>query len=79
MDGARLDAVLEAARQRNLNLHGLLVIRHGYVVKEKYFSPYNESASHALHSCTKSFVSALMGIAVRTPFPQFDHGLPNCV
>lgn len=64
MDGARLDAALETARQRKLDLHGLLVIRHGYIVKEKYFSPYDESASHSLHSCTKSFVSALMGIAI---------------
>jgi CubicO group peptidase (beta-lactamase class C family) len=64
MDGAKLDAALEAATQRNLILHGLVVIRHGYIVKEKYFSPFNESASHLLYSCTKSFVSALMGIAI---------------
>ena len=68
MDGARLDAVLEAARQQNLSLHGLLVIRHGYIVKEKYFPPWTESASHDLHSCTKSFVSALMGIAIDKGF-----------
>ena len=64
IDGAKLDAMLEAARHQDLSLHGVLVIRHGYIVKERYFSPYNESASHDLHSCTKSFVSALLGIAI---------------
>jgi CubicO group peptidase (beta-lactamase class C family) len=64
MDGEKLEAVLEAARMPHLGLHSLLVIRHGSIVKEKYFSPYSENASHALHSCTKSFVSALMGIAI---------------
>jgi CubicO group peptidase (beta-lactamase class C family) len=64
MDGAKLDAALEAAEQRNLSLHGLLVIRHGCIVKEKYFSPYDAGTRHDLFSCTKSFVSALMGIAI---------------
>jgi CubicO group peptidase (beta-lactamase class C family) len=64
MDPAKLDAALDEVRQRDLALHAMLVIRHGYIVKEKYFSAYNEGASHDLFSCTKSFVSALMGIAV---------------
>lgn len=64
MDPAMLDAALQAARQRGLNLHAMLVIRHGFIVKEKYSAPFDESASHDLFSCTKSFVSALMGIAI---------------
>jgi CubicO group peptidase (beta-lactamase class C family) len=41
-----------------------VVIRHGCIVKEKYFAPFNVSSTHDLHSCTKSFVSTLMGIAI---------------
>jgi CubicO group peptidase (beta-lactamase class C family) len=63
MDAARLDDALQAA-ERKLNLHGLLVIRHGYIVQEKYFAGYTVGAVHDLFSCTKSFTSALMGIAI---------------
>src|SRR5208283_558636 len=64
VDGAKLDAALVTAGQWNLSLHALLVIRHGSIVKEKYFPPYDERATHEVYSCTKSFVSALMGIAI---------------
>jgi CubicO group peptidase (beta-lactamase class C family) len=64
MDGAKLTAALESARKQNLSLHGVLVIRHGYIVLERYFEPYDASKAHSLFSCTKSFVSALVGIAI---------------
>ena len=65
VNGAEVDAALEAAPKKKLPLHGLLVIRHGYVVKESYFDAYTEGTPHELYSCTKSFVSALAGIAVQ--------------
>jgi len=63
MDAARLDDALQAA-ERKMNLHGLVIVRHGYIVQEKYFSGYTVGANHDLFSCTKSFISALMGIAI---------------
>jgi len=33
-------------------------------VLEKYFAPYGVTSPHELYSCTKSFVSALVGIAI---------------
>ena len=64
MDGSRLDAALEAARKQKLALHAVLVIRHGYIVKEKYYPPFDAETVNELYSCTKSFVSALVGIAI---------------
>jgi CubicO group peptidase (beta-lactamase class C family) len=64
MNGAMLDAALAAASQKRLQLHGMLVVRHGFIVKEAYFPPYEEGTAHELYSCTKSFTSALVGIAL---------------
>ena len=64
MDSERLDAALDSARQQNLSLHAVLIIRHGSVVLERYFPPFDETTAHSLYSCTKSFVSALAGIAI---------------
>src|SRR5260370_5638272 len=44
-------------------LHSLLVLRNGELVFEKYWPPYERDRKHALNSCTKAVVSALIGIA----------------
>lgn len=46
------------------NVHGILLWRHGRLVFEEYFYGYDRDRPHQLRSATKSFVSALVGIAV---------------
>ncbi|WP_420128581.1 serine hydrolase domain-containing protein [Longimicrobium sp.] len=46
------------------DLHGVLVYRHGRLVLEEYFHGYDRDRRHQLRSATKSFVSALVGIAI---------------
>ena len=50
----------------------LLVVKDGYIVFEKYYGDENQNSSTNLWSVTKSFTSALVGIAV-------DRGLINNV
>jgi CubicO group peptidase (beta-lactamase class C family) len=76
MDGARLDAALEEARRENLALHGMVIVRHGFIVKEAYFAPYGPATTHELYSCTKSFISALTGIAIER---GYLHGVQDPV
>jgi CubicO group peptidase (beta-lactamase class C family) len=64
MDSSRLAAMLEWVQQEHLNLHSLLVIRHGYIVSETYFGGYHQNDPHQLYSCTKSFIATLIGIAL---------------
>jgi CubicO group peptidase (beta-lactamase class C family) len=67
--------MLEAIDSQSLNVHSVLVVRHGYVVTEAYYQTYRPETLHIQYSCTKSFTSALVGIAldrrlipgVRTP------------
>jgi CubicO group peptidase (beta-lactamase class C family) len=65
LNGRELDAALDAPLKKKLPLHGVLVMRHGYIVKEKYFDAYDVGTPHELYSCTKSFVSALAAIAIQ--------------
>lgn len=64
MDSTVLAKLLEYIKEQNNDLHAILVIRNGYIVLEAYYSPYNQDKKHILNSCTKSFVSALVGIAI---------------
>jgi CubicO group peptidase (beta-lactamase class C family) len=45
-------------------LHALLIIRHGHLVVEEYFNNWQADRLHTLQSVSKSFTSALVGIAI---------------
>ena len=46
------------------HLHYLLIIRHGRLVLEESFNGWKPDRSHTLQSVSKSFTSALVGIAI---------------
>ncbi len=64
IDSATLARMLEAVEKQRLDIHGLVLVRNGYIVAEAYFQPYRQSTRHELYSCTKSFVATLVGIAI---------------
>jgi CubicO group peptidase (beta-lactamase class C family) len=65
MDSEKLADMLEHIQAENLNLHSLLIVRHGYLVGEIYAQPYTAGQAHWVASTTKSVVSALVGIAIQ--------------
>ena len=50
------------------HIHSFLIIRHGYIIFEKYYQNWNKNKAHNLKSVTKSFTSALIGIAIQKGF-----------
>ena len=46
----------------------ILVIRNGYLVAEKYYNGFNKDTPHNVMSVSKSFLSAMTGIALRDGF-----------
>jgi CubicO group peptidase (beta-lactamase class C family) len=65
-----LDSALLATLTGRINngdygeIHSLLIVRHDYLVYEKYFDGYSSEALHPMYSVTKSVTSALIGIAL---------------
>ena len=64
MDSATLTEIFEHVEEQHKDIHSLLVIRNGYIVLEVYYHPYTWDRKHIINSCTKSFLSALAGIAI---------------
>lgn len=64
MDGARLDQMFEEIDQQDINLHSLLIVKNGYIVAEQYYDEFTQDTPHIQYSVTKSFTSALVGIAL---------------
>jgi len=56
----------EHAKNENITIDSVTIIRNGYVVADIYFNPlYPKDTEHIIHSCTKSVMSALIGIAIK--------------
>ncbi len=75
LDSVALAAVIEQIRQKQLGVHSLLVIRHGYVVSDTSFYPYDGKAPHDLASVTKTITSTLTGVAVGSGLLKLDQPL----
>jgi len=58
-----LDFVATADRQID-TMNSFMLVRHGYVVAEGWWGPYDRDTPHILYSLSKSFTSTAVGFAV---------------
>ncbi len=70
MSSAKLNEMMQYIRQQAIGIDSVVVVRNGYVVMEEYPRPllYGPQNPHPLYSVTKSFSSALIGIAIKEGF-----------
>jgi CubicO group peptidase (beta-lactamase class C family) len=57
-------AFVDAAERQINALHSFILVRHGHVVAEGYWNPYNAESPHELFSLSKSFTSTAVGMAI---------------
>jgi CubicO group peptidase (beta-lactamase class C family) len=55
---------VEALEHQIHELHSFMLLRHGHVVAEGWWSPFEREAPHLLFSVSKSFTSTAVGLAV---------------
>lgn len=63
--GIPSDAVsdfLKRVREKNLCLHGFMLIRGRSILAEGYAPPFDENSKHRMYSISKTFVSAAIGL-----------------
>jgi CubicO group peptidase (beta-lactamase class C family) len=64
MDSDVLADMLEEIQDQRHNIDSVVIIRNGSMVLEAYVYPWKPNTNHIIHSCTKSIVSILIGIAI---------------
>jgi len=64
MDSELLADMLVTIQQLEYDIDSVLVVRNGYLVVDTYLHPFRPSSTHIIHSCTKSIISTLVGIAI---------------
>ncbi|MFC1853640.1 serine hydrolase domain-containing protein [candidate division CSSED10-310 bacterium] len=60
----RLLLVYDYLANPAINTQGVVIIKDGYIVAEAYFGYFNQNRRHHSYSMAKSFLSALIGIAL---------------
>ena len=64
MSSDTLAAMIEKILLSPNRIDSVTVIKNGYLVLDIYFYPFQEDTAHIIHSCTKSIMSTLIGIAI---------------
>ncbi|HWQ41229.1 MAG TPA: serine hydrolase [Desulfosporosinus sp.] len=62
VDGALLKSLHDAIQ--DINIYSVVIAKDGYIIDEYYKQGYDERSVFPLNSCTKSFTSALIGMAI---------------
>jgi CubicO group peptidase (beta-lactamase class C family) len=57
-------AFVEAADRQVGGLHSFVLVRHGHVVAQGFWAPYERDVVHEVYSVTKSFTSTGVGLAI---------------
>lgn len=84
LDSLKLQTAYVEAEQTGF-MDALIIIKNGYIVAEDYYNGYSKINAHNVKSVSKSFLSAITGIALRENFidnldqkmldffPEYDH------
>jgi CubicO group peptidase (beta-lactamase class C family) len=78
MELSRLDRAFEFEKETSQH-GGLVVVRHGYLVYEKYFGKGNREAHPDMASIGKAFTSVACGIMLKEKHDQIPEGLDTKV
>ena len=64
ISSADILAFIEAADKEIDQMNSFMLIRHGHVVAEGWWAPYDRDTPHILFSLSKSFTSTAVGLAI---------------
>ena len=59
-----ISAFLHNVQSSGIELHSLMILRHGKVCAEGWWKPYAPDRIHNIHSFTKTFVASALGMLV---------------
>lgn len=67
-----ISALLDRLDEKSVECHSLMVVCHGHVVAEGWWTPYSAGRPQLLYSLTKSFTSIAVGLAIADGLLSLD-------
>ena len=67
--------------QSGLEIHSIMILRHGKVIAEHWWEPYGPEYTHAMYSFTKTMTQAAVGFAVQEgkSLKRSDHNIASTI
>ncbi|MEU0093305.1 serine hydrolase [Kribbella sp. NPDC006257] len=65
-------SLLDWLEAESVEIHSIMVVRHGHVVAEGWWAPYSADRPHLLYSMTKSFTSIAVGLTIADGLLSLD-------
>ena len=59
-----ISALIKDVEESGIEMHSLVIVRHGKIAHEAYRYPYNSKSPHTMYSVSKSFTSVAIGFAI---------------
>ncbi len=72
ISSAELKSLIDEMKNKNVEVHSMMMIRHGKVAFESWSDPYAPDVPHTMYSVSKSFVSTAIGFAVSEGLVSLD-------
>jgi len=70
LQSEKLAEMMAHIQKNNFHIDSILIVRNGHLVLDAYFYPFSKQQKHQIYSCTKSIMSALIGIAIDKGYIQ---------
>lgn len=64
VDSKEVQAFIDECKNDGIELHSIMVVRHGKVACEAFKEPYSPTIPHMMYSVSKSFTSTAIGFAI---------------
>jgi CubicO group peptidase (beta-lactamase class C family) len=64
VSSAAIGSFLDEVAKSKIDFHSIMIVRHGNVIAEGWWSPYAPKLKHTLYSLSKSFTSTAVGLAI---------------
>lgn len=72
ISSGEIAAFINDIESSGIEVHSMMIIRHGKVAFECYRHPYNSESPHTMYSVSKSFTSIAMGFAIDEGLVSLD-------
>ena len=64
MQSKNLAEMMAHIQKNDFRIESISIVRNGHLVLDTYYYPFTKGQTHQIYSCTKSIMSALIGIAI---------------
>ncbi len=64
ISSAKIAKFIDTIEKRDAIMHSLLIMRHGKIVTENYWAPFDKDFCHRMYSQTKSYTAIAIGLLI---------------